>query len=257
MLHAKIALIDTTGTIQAHHLQHTAEAVQLQVNRDFGPIWGGITATITTMHKGTHVPFGVWPVYVVPKLAAGEGGYHWDRNNQPYAEILSGAGWTVDFSHETLEMLVDPSGNRTQLAPIMELQGDQQVLGAADENYLVEVCDPVEAGGYMINKVPVSDFITPAFYQAGTQNLRYSFTGDLTAPLTVLDGGYITWFDDDGNATQIQWIDGPEPQIVHLGQATGAKSLKEWVDSHTGGLKRARAKNSVVKRAHETGLSLA
>src|SRR5262249_16165419 len=66
--------------------------------------------------------------------------------------------------------------------------------------YLVEVCDPSEAGenGYQVNGVLVSDFYTPNFFDpVAADGVRYSFTGAVEAPLTVLPGGYISWQDLD------------------------------------------------------------
>ena len=64
--------------------------------------------------------------------------------------------------------------------------------------YLVEVCDPSEAGafGYSVNGVMVSDFYTPDFFDpVPVSSVRYSFTGAIKAPRTVLKDGYISWHD--------------------------------------------------------------
>ncbi len=52
-----------------------------------------------------------------------------------------------DFSHEILEMLVDPETKRS-----MYHDGVGQI---------VEVADPVEWDGYRLNGVFVSDFVPP------------------------------------------------------------------------------------------------
>ena len=47
------------------------------------------------------------------------------------------------------------------------------------------------AGGVL-----VSDFYTPDYFNpVAMPGVRYSFTGAITAPLTVLPGGYISWHD--------------------------------------------------------------
>jgi hypothetical protein len=56
----------------------------------------------------------VWPVQLVKSLPPGEGGFHLDKHNQPYAKVIAAPdddSWTIDASHETIEMLIDPSGN--------------------------------------------------------------------------------------------------------------------------------------------------
>jgi len=43
----------------------------------------------------------------------GAAGVHLDRNGQPFALVEYGQGWwSLTASHETLEMLADPWGNR-------------------------------------------------------------------------------------------------------------------------------------------------
>lgn len=239
MLQNKIALIDQTGKIQPHHLLHTAQAIQTQINRDLAKFWPGVNGTVTAMLSSDKVPVGTWPVYVVDSLSDGEGGYHWyDRINQPYAEVLGGTGWTVAASHEICEMLVDPWGNRLQEAPQIVVDGRSQSLGTATEAYLVEVCDPCENFGYLVGNVPVSDFITPEYYQAGTSGCRYCYTGAIKAPMQVLAGGYISWTTPQGEMMQLLWLDPHQPpQIVNLGP-TGKASLKDFVDSKTGSVKR-------------------
>src|SRR5260370_6134230 len=88
-------------------------------------------------------------------------------------------------------MLVDPSGNRT-VASNSPKPDQGRVL------ILVEACDPSEAAvfGYSVNGVLVSDFYTPQFFDpVPVDGVRYSFTGAITEPRQVLDGGYLCWWD--------------------------------------------------------------
>ncbi|MFO1095871.1 MAG: hypothetical protein U0992_21580 [Planctomycetaceae bacterium] len=92
-------------------------------------------------------------------------------------------------------MLADPVGRRLRAGNLL----DQAVqLGAppARVNYLVEVCDPSEAGqfSYQVNGVTVSDFYTPNFFDpVRAPAVRYSFKSNIDGPLKVLSGGYISW----------------------------------------------------------------
>jgi hypothetical protein len=48
------------------------------------------------------------------------------RHNQPYAKVINTPGsdeWTIDASHATLEMFVDPYGNRLQASTAIEIVG--------------------------------------------------------------------------------------------------------------------------------------
>ena len=82
-----------------------------------------------------------------------------------------------------------PSGNKIQA-------GNSIMLGQGRVQYIVEVCDPSEAAefAYSVNGVVVSDFYTPHFFDpVAAAGVRYSFTGAITQPRQVLDGGYLSW----------------------------------------------------------------
>ncbi len=103
---------------------------------------------------------------LVKTLPPGEGGFHLDKHKQPYSKVIASPkseAWTIAASHEVLEMLVDPYGNRLQSSVAMEIKGKKIVDGTGQYGYLVESCDPCEDDkyGYTINGVVVSDFITP------------------------------------------------------------------------------------------------
>jgi hypothetical protein len=143
------------------------------------------------------------------------------------------AGWTIAASHEVLEMLVDPYGNRLHSSVAIEIKGKKIVDGTGQYGYLVEACDPCEADkyGYTINGVVVSDFITPNFYDpVTTAGTRYSFTGALKAPRQILPGGYISWVNHEADEwQQLQYL-ASTPKIVNLGKASASHSLREWID---------------------------
>jgi hypothetical protein len=177
----------------------------------------------------------------VKSLPPGEGGFHMDKHKQPYAKVIAtpdNEGWTVAASHETLEMLVDPYGNRVQSSVAIEIVGGKIKDGTGQFGYLVEACDPPEDDkyAYSINGVAVSDFITPHFYDPlVTPGTRYSFTGAITGPRQVLPGGYISWVNSvEDEWQQLQYIDPSKPPtIVNLGTADANLSVREWIDNHT------------------------
>jgi hypothetical protein len=230
----QVGLIDKTGELDPELAQAVAAALNVQVTRDLPQFWS-VQATVIALPKNK-VPSGVWPVLLVKQLPPGEGGFHLDKHNQPYAEVIAtpaNDGWTVAASHEVIEMLVDPSGNRLQSSTQIQIKGGNIQDGNGQFEYLVEACDPCEADdySYTIQGVAVSDFLTPHFYDlAVTPGTRYSFNGKLTAPRQILPGGYISWVNQETDAwQQLQYIDPSQPpKIVDLGPATG-KSLREWV----------------------------
>jgi hypothetical protein len=233
----QIGLMDTTGKIDVDLMHEVAAALNIQVARDLPQFWP-IQATVRYLPKTNKVPVGVWPVQLVAKLPPGEGGFHLTKHNQPYAKVIASPDseeWTIDASHETLEMLVDPSGNRLHSSRSIEIVGGKVQDGAGEFQYLVEACDPCEADnfGYSIQGVAVSDFITPHFYDpVTTSGTRYSFTGAITAPRQILPGGYISFVDPVADELeQILWVDpNSPPHLVQLGPAGGARSLREWID---------------------------
>ena len=241
MLPIKVGLVDTTGKIDPKAMAATAAALNIQVTRDLPQYWP-MTATVSYLTDHRSIPPGYWPVQLVAHLPPGEGGFHMTTHNQPYAKVIATPGsdeWTVDASHETIEMLVDPNGNRLQNSTAIQIVGNdvQDAAGPGQFEYLVEACDPCEADDftYQINGISVSDFITPHFYDLhATPGTRYSFTGAITRPRQILKGGYISWTDPKTlHIQQILWVDpNSPPQLNDLGQAPG-KSLRLHVENLT------------------------
>src|SRR5260370_36452074 len=190
----QVGLVDMTGSLDAELVQAVAAALNVQVMRDLPQFWN-IQATVRYLPHATKVPAGVWPVQLVKQLPPGEGGFHLDKHNQPYAKVVAtpdNDGWTVAASHETVAMLVDPYGNTLQSSRSIEIAGGKIVDGAGEFEYLVEACDPCEADdlAYPIQGVAVSDFLTPHFYDpVATSGTKYSFGGHITAPRQILPGG--------------------------------------------------------------------
>ncbi|HXK07711.1 MAG TPA: hypothetical protein VMS37_35285 [Verrucomicrobiae bacterium] len=233
----QVGLVDKTGKLDPHLVQDTAAALNVQVMRDLPQFWN-VSATVRYLSDPKRIPVGVWPVFLVPSLPPGEGGVHLDKNNQPYSLVIGTPGsddWTIDASHETLEMLVDPAGNRLQSSRAIEINGKSVTDAAGEFQYLVEACDPCEANqfAYSINGIGVSDFITPHFYDpVATAGTRYSFGGHIERPRQLLPGGYISFVNPQSEEMeQILWL-GAKPELRNLGPATG-NSLRAFVDGRT------------------------
>jgi hypothetical protein len=193
-----VALVSELDQVSISDLTTVAAALQQQVTRDFSPFWE-MDAIVSGFKSLDDVPLGYWPVIVEADIGiSGAGGVHEDNNNQPFALVQYDAGWSLTASHETLEMLADPSGNRLQVG--QSLKPDQGQV-----EYLVEVCDPCEdqSFAYAVNGVTASDFYTPHFFDpVMNASVSYSFTGAITAPLQVLANGYLSWHDP---ATDTWW----------------------------------------------------
>lgn len=233
----QVGLVDMTGEIDAALVHSAALALNLQVTRDLPQFWP-VTATVSYLPDPKKVPAGVWPVQLVKSLPPGEGGFHSDKHKQPYSKVIaskSDPSWTVDASHEILEMLVDPYGNRMQSSVAIEVVGGKIQDGTGQYGYLVEACDPCEDNSYAytINGVAVSDFITPHFYDPlVTPGTRYSFTGAIKGPRQILPGGYISWVNIEIDEwQQLMYVDPTKPPTIqNIGTADQNKSLREWID---------------------------
>jgi hypothetical protein len=200
----KVALIDQTSgsVVPLAELQQYATALQQQVDDDLVSAWG-VRADISALATGTPIPPGTWPIKIVDSIP-GDGGVHLDENGQPYAEAVNGPQLSIAISHELLEMLVDPWGDRfTPAVAIDPAAQGRQVF------YLVEVADPCEISNYAINGVQVSDFILPSFYDPSAK-LPVDFLHTLTGPLPkpVPPGCYISWIDPQDGAWHQQQADG-------------------------------------------------
>jgi hypothetical protein len=238
MLQVKVGLVDTTGMIDSQTMVAAAAALNVQVTRDVPQFWN-INATVSYLPDPKSIPQGVWPVQLVKSLPPPEGGFHQTKNHQPYAKVIATPGsneWTIDASHETVEMLIDPNGNRLQTSTAIGIVGGavKDIVGKFE--YLVEACDPCEANNfaYPIDGIMVSDFLTPHYYDlATTPGARYSFTGAIKTPREMLPGGYISYIDPQSDEVQqILWL-GARPTVRNLGPVPPNMSLRVFVESET------------------------
>jgi hypothetical protein len=225
-----LALVPEGVNLNMSQLTRVSAALSKQVDRDFQPLWE-VSATVDAFPSLEDVPSDYWPI-IVTHVKEG-GGFHETKDGQPFALVDFDELWSLTASHECLEMLADPSGSRLRAANLL----DQAVaLGEAASrvNYLVEVCDPSEAGqfAYQVNGVVVSDFYTPQFFDPmQAAGARYSFQGSIDAPLKVLAGGYISW----QNLEHDEWMQlrmFPDefstdvPHVLNLSKQTNFEKLR-------------------------------
>jgi hypothetical protein len=127
-----------------------------------------------------------------------------------FAEDAEDAGysWTVTFSHELVESLVDPICTRNFPSSALSL----------------EVCDPVWTQAYPVTdaNVWVSNFVTPNWFRPGADGL-YDFMGHVGAPLEVPLGGAVTTNWDGKSTTLVMTARGlvPVPQDPEIGPVLG------------------------------------
>jgi hypothetical protein len=186
----RVALVDHTRRHkpEAGVLDAIAEALTIQIERDFAPAWGVAPREVRVGGSGDKI-------HVFDSAhQADEFGWHTvDGHGLPYAHVFvagslaTGSDWmsgedsvATTLGHEALEMLADPAAN-------------QYAFDGHNRLWACEVCDPVQADAYRITagglRVPVTDFVLPSFFNAWGQ-APYDHLSVLEAPFTLAKGGY-------------------------------------------------------------------
>jgi hypothetical protein len=224
-----LALVVETRRIPRAAIKEVAAAVQRQISRDFAPIWD-VDATLDPFLALSDVPPGYWPIVVRDDFPGMDIiGIHLDEKGQPFALVQNNPTWSLTVSHEALEMISDPWGSR--LVP-----GGSPRPGQGLVELLVEVCDPPGgvAHAYTVNGYLVSDFVTPSYYDpVAVPGGRYSFTGAIERPRSIVGGGYLAWRDPASDEWWAwDWVNIPQPQFRRLGRLSDpSKPLRQQVDA--------------------------
>lgn len=185
---------NASTTVPQAQVDVTVQAAQIAVSRDLAPAWG--TDAALTEDPSVHHDM----VVVILDYSDSCGwdgcalGYHENFHGVPTAYVFAATSdlfseaWTIVFTHELFEMIVDPWTNRFAT-------GIKHV-------WLTEVCDPVESGfyGYFIGPVAISDFITPHWYGGYG---RKDFTGYLTHAEQIGVHGYASYRTKTGGWGQV------------------------------------------------------
>jgi len=258
----QIALVSESDNIDPGDLARVGAALQKQVSRDLIQFWN-IKSTVETFPTLEDVPIGYWPIIVMDDIGfPGAAGTHLDENGQPFALVTASDQldvWSLTASHELIEMLVDPFGNRL-------IAGDSPKADQKRVQFLVEPSDPSEAAdfAYTVNGILCSDFYTVRFFDPiMAPGVRYSFTGALKAPRQVIRGGYLSWLDVASNSWwQVIWFGGNAPMFRELGPLSAKNgSFRSQIDRLTfqetqravaGGLRVARAAGVPETAVRET-----
>lgn len=190
-----IAIYSQTPLIQFDELRRVVAAMQVQISRDLKPHWD-VDATLIAVQNESQVPAGAWRAVIKEVIPVDVYGYHTtDERGVPITYMRYQSNWSVTLSHELVEMLVDPYGNRVMSG--QEFYGQPRDNDPTnDVEYLVEIADPTQTvnNGYDIQGVRVSDFYLPSFFDLSyTQGKQYSFTGAIPAPMAIAEGGYLSF----------------------------------------------------------------
>lgn len=198
-------------------LLQIAEALTIQIARDFQPIWQGAddvvdaSATISVASADAGLPVGAVPLLIQDSIAGAPNdlAFHdveagipvircsWSAIKQNGGSLLTGSNsLSGAASHELVELLADLDANHW----VTKADGKTKLAR--------ESADPVEGNSYEIDvqgvgslppgKVSVSNFVYPAFFVLGSTG-RLDFLGMLTTSQVADAGGYE--IDQDANGT--------------------------------------------------------
>lgn len=235
-----IALISKTNRASLGRISLVAAAIQQQLDGEFFDAWKK-HGSINPFSERQPPPGDYAVIQIVnalddPRL----GGFHTTCSGVPFARVAfaENSEWTIDASHEALEMVLDPKGEAfiPGISPLAD-QGRVQ--------FLLEVCDPCGRKGYLIDDVKVADFHLPQYFDDfESPGTFYSHNENLVRPRQILDGGYLTWRDGNGQFWQQNRFAGlSDPEKIDPPQIGG--SIRERVDFLTA---RAREKHLKMRR---------
>lgn len=229
----RIALVPgpNTTAVDPRVVAKVSAAIQRQVSEHFTPLWH-IDATVDFFGHPEDIPVQYAPVYVVDHLQNDNvGGYHKLDNGRPFAIVgYDDVLWSVDASHEVLEMIVDPDGDNLVAGD----SPDPNLPGRAQ--FLVEICDPTgrENSAYKVDDVWLSDFHSPIYYDSlAVAGARYGYGDGLKRPKQLIKGGYLSWFDE----ARQQWFQrnffGAVEDTIEIPPPAVGVSLREHIDQIT------------------------
>ena len=185
-----IYVVNHSSFVSDREVKRDLPAFQTAVSRDFAPVWN-VDARLVFTDKA---PYGFQSITLVDKgPVKGALAYHELVNGVADSIIYVGVSkfygysWTVGFSHELWEMLIDvPAG----VGAVDTVQDPMGTIWAK------EVADPCEsdADGYLINGVLISDFVTEKWFGAATAG-KFDFMDHIQKPLEIDKGGYAQWWD--------------------------------------------------------------
>lgn len=174
-----------------------AQTIQLQQHLALPPPFGwGVGGIVRAAAGPTDSHPDEWPIALLSHAdMAGAYGYHEvSPHGRPYDKVFppldkqDGVPWTATSSHEAIETSCDPETN--------------EIIQARDGRlYAKENGDPNENGIVVINGVPLSDWVTPAWY-TGVGG-KANWLGTLSS-LEIGPGGYAQTYDPTSGWTQLE-----------------------------------------------------
>ena len=234
-----ISVVNHSTLFPAADLAPLVAALQIQVSRDFYPVWG-VDAHLDAVPPGANPPPGYWVLGIFDDAdQAGALGYHdVTPDGLPIGKVFvrltlaQGSAVSSTASHELCEMLVDPDVNLCAEV--------DNARGVPIRFYAYEVCDAPEADAYnymiAINgvNIAVSDFVYPSWFESFRTIGPFDFGNHITRPFQILPGGYIGYLD-------VGHTRGWQQLTAHSASAKTSKKAQALARPHPGSRRARRA----------------
>ena len=200
-------------------------ALQVYVNRHVEPVW----RTRAKLVKSTDFVPGAWAmVFLDDADQPGALAYHdLTPDGLPEAKVFvrttlqNNALVSTSASHELVEMLVDPGINMMTTGP------DPLAM------YAYEAADPVEQYAFTLDRIAMSSFVYPSYFEAfrAPGSVPFDHLRVVNAPFQILPGGYQSvfkngvWTQSFGSAEKEQAF-AREDRRGHRSEQRAAGALK-------------------------------
>lgn len=171
-------------------------AMQVYVDKYVAPVWG----TPAKLIKTTDFKKGCWAIVFLDDAdQPGALAYHdLTPDGLPESKVFVKTTLenndlvSVSTSHELVEMLVDPATNLMTTGP------------DASTIYAYESADPVEELSFNVNRIPMSNFVYPSYFETFHKPgaVKFDQMSKVNRPFQILSGGYQIIFKK-GKWTQV------------------------------------------------------
>ena len=209
-----LAVTSRTRLYRDRAVQAFAEALQVQIDRDYRPLWPDcppVEVRFVPRTRKLDLKHW-WLIFLENADQAGALGYHQlTAGGLPIGKafvrttLADGGIVSVTADHEALEMFGDPDIDRV-FGPVAAPASWRLPLDPGPIVVIGENCDATEDDrfSYSIDSVKLSDFVTPAWFDpAAPVGTKFDFLGLCQTPLELLPGGYISYRDAAGGWHQV------------------------------------------------------
>jgi hypothetical protein len=212
MINIDIVNESTNPAVTDGLMKYVVDALQVQVTRDFYPVWGN-NAQLNFIPKGSKTNPDNWQLVVLndSEQAGALGYYELTPAGLPLGKVFVnptiavGESWTVCVSHELLEMLADPDVNHGCFIQDGIASGNIYAGEIADavasDNYSYSIGVPTSTVPNVFH-IKVSNFVFPNWFEftAGAGiGRKYDHMSVVNSPLQLMPGGYIGVFPVPNN----------------------------------------------------------